>query len=392
MPSSAPPPAPAVLSVVPTFGWVRSRGADATAKSWRRGGGLRVYLDRSWNQTGYGEMLAVVLAPGSFAGDPETAPAGRPYKGRVTQWGTDPVWDSASVAGLAPKRSAFPRARTSPDPAGSWLPAGAPATEADQPPGPFSVVALGDVRAPVEVAPHDVAYDAERQLWYCDIEIDHGGAYAPFVRLALARYQPVSVFGCELSDVVLADFMPLVADRWLTVSPGRVAGTRRIDVYGIAPVGSSAAQESGRFAQGAAKVSGGTVVDVTLERLDPSLGEDFGWQRVATVEPDAPGGIEPPQRRGVADRFVPAQRSTRASALKAAGRLDDLVTEELVDALEGFLRLWRGTVTVPAEPGGRLRLAIAEYEEYLVDDAAPYDDPPTAKDRRLVFLEHVELT
>ena len=66
--SSAPPPAPQVASVVPTFAWTRTHAADGTARSWRRGGGLRVYLQRPWNVTGYGEMLAVVLPPAGFAG------------------------------------------------------------------------------------------------------------------------------------------------------------------------------------------------------------------------------------------------------------------------------------------------------------------------------------
>jgi hypothetical protein len=35
---------------------------------------------------------------------------------------------------------------------------------------------------------------------------------------------------------------------------------------------------------------------------------------------------------------------------------------------------------------------IAEYEEYLVDDDSPYNAIPTKKDRRLVFIEHVEVT
>jgi hypothetical protein len=56
--------------------------------------------------------------------------------------------------------------------------------------------------------------------------------------------------------------------------------------------------------------------------------------------------------------------------------------------------LWKGSVTLPQAPGGRTRyrLAIAEFEEYLVDDADPYDQMFTKKDRRLVFIEHVELS
>ena len=63
IPSSASPPAPEVLYVVPTFGWVRTANAQGNPSSWRRGGGLRVYLNRPWNVSGYGEMLAVVLPP-----------------------------------------------------------------------------------------------------------------------------------------------------------------------------------------------------------------------------------------------------------------------------------------------------------------------------------------
>ena len=57
----------------------------------------RVYLDRPWNVSGYGEMLAVVLPPAGFTSDPETTPAGHPLKNYVTQWGADPVWDSDIV-------------------------------------------------------------------------------------------------------------------------------------------------------------------------------------------------------------------------------------------------------------------------------------------------------
>jgi hypothetical protein len=32
----------------------------------------------------------------------------------------------------------------------------------------------------VVVAPHDVTYDPERGLWFCDIEVDTGAAYWPF--------------------------------------------------------------------------------------------------------------------------------------------------------------------------------------------------------------------
>jgi hypothetical protein len=411
IPSSAPPPAPDVLYVVPTFGWVRTRSDAGDPSSWRRGGGLRVYLDRPWNVTGYGEMLAVVLAPPSFDGDPESQPKGRPYKKLVTQWGNDPIWDSSFVPGMAPSRSSFPMARTAPDPTGGWLPNGAPAKEADQPPGPFGVTNLGTSPAYVDIAPHDVFYDEERRLWYCDIEVDQGASYWPFVRLALARYQPVSVYGAALSEVALADFMPLVADRWLNVRRSRDPLTRRVTVHGFAPRDSSGRQEASRGLSMSfrdritgktrtvtpAKLDGSTVVEVWIERLDPSQGEDFGWERVTTrgvVKPLRDAGAQTEAApRGAAARFVSAPELERAASLKAKGDHSALLGEGLVDTLLGFLTLWDGTVRLPAEPSqdDRFRLVVAEYEEYLVDDENPYDCTPTTKGRRLVFVEHVEL-
>jgi hypothetical protein len=430
IPSSAPPPAPDVLYVVPTFGWVRTKDEAGGASSWRRGGGLRVYLDRPWNVSGYGEMLAVVLPPPAFSGDPDTEPKGRPYKKFVTQWGNDPIWRSPFVAGMAPKRADFPLARTAPDPAGAWLPKDTPATEADQPAGPFAVTGLLPPGVPafpgnisVDVAPHDVFYHDERRLWYCDIEVNQGASYWPFIRLALARYQPVSVYTAHLSDVVLADFMPLAADRWLTVNRTGGSRTWRVAVFGHSYSDSSGHEEAAaapsmslidRIAGTVrtltpADVSPTSVVEVWVERLDPARGEDFGWERVpnAVVQPagSAAGPVGPAagalgpvagpagQAAAQAFRFVPADQITRALELHQSRRFGDLVAERLVDKVYLFRPLWEGTVTLPVEPAedARFRLVIAEFEEYLVDDDRPYDKVPTKKDRRLVFVEHVEL-
>jgi hypothetical protein len=143
-----------------------------------------------------------------------------------------------------------------------------------------------------------------------------------------------------------------------------------------------------------AKLDGSTIVDVWVERLDPTQGEDFGWERVTsrgTVNPlgEAEAGV----RKG-ATRFVPAPDLARAAKLKAERNHAELLNEGLVDALLGLFTLWDGTVRLPAAPSAeaRFRLVIAEYEEYLVDDESPYDRTPTTKGRRLVFVEHVEVT
>jgi hypothetical protein len=409
IPSSAPPPAPEVLYTVPTFGWVRTENGGKQT-SWRRGAGLRVYLDRPWNVSGYGEMLAVVLAPASFRGDPSQEPSDAPYKSFVTQWGNDPIWATGFVRGIAPRRADFPLARTEPDPAGEWLPPFAPPEERDQPPGPFLVTTLRHPALPpfsnegfVEVAPHDVFYDEDRQLWYCDIEVALGAVYFPFIRLALARYQPVSVGGAHLSNVVLADFMSLAPDRWLNVTQTADERVRRVGVFGATYSDSAGHVEaerspsmSLRLLDGSvvslvpAVVSPSSVVDVWVERLEPALGEDFGWVR----EPGALVRREDgaPARAGRASGRV-AREQARARKLLEKRQFEELARADLISRIRLVPALWEGTVTLPSppSPGTRYRLVIAEYEEHLGDDTMPYDRIPTEKDRRLVFVEHVEL-
>ena len=406
IPSSAPPPAPSILYVVPTFGWTRTSDEQGNKHSMRRGRGLRVYLDRPWNVSGYGEMLAVVLPPASFAGNPDDEPKGHPYKNYVTQWGNDPIWLSPFVSGMSPKRTDFPLARIAPDGEGKWLPEGAPASEKDQPPGPFTVTGLAPPGLfsysntyAVEVAPHDVFYDSDRRLWYCDIEISQWSAsYYPFVRLALARYQPVSVTGAHLSNVVLADFMPLASDRWLNVTRTSSEKVRKIAVYGPRYTGSSGHAEAASSPSMSlidpithrvrtltpAEVSATTVFEVWIERLNANLGEDFGWEKIAQVTPKP----APAPKKKLAKT---AYQKARAGELVKLRKFDALVSEGLVEAIYEIQPLWQGEMTLPPMQGQRHRLVVAEYEEYIVDDDRPYDKIPEKKGRRLVFVEHVEL-
>jgi hypothetical protein len=345
--------------VLPAFTWRRDQDSSGDSVSERRGG-LRVYLGRPWNVSGYGEMLAVVLPPAGFAGDPDTTPTGHPLKNYVTQWGADPVWDSDVVPGIAPQRADFSLSRTSPDPAGAWLPPGAPQTEADQPAGAFKVTGLAPpdlakTDVALDVAPHDVAWSDERQLWFCDIDLDPGAAYFPFIRLALARYQPSSIDGAYLSNIVLADFTALTPSRWLTVATTADPLSRQVTVSGHTYRASSGSQEAASKA-GSAAVAKTSVVEVWVEQLDPRLGEDFGWLRLE-------------------------------SATVTAGPV-------LAPAADPTEILWSGQVTVPdtaSTSGWPCRLVVAEYEEYMVDDGMPYQQPSTRKDRRLVFVEHHRL-
>lgn len=393
VPSTAPPPAPDVLYVVPTFAWTRGTDADGNPRSHRRGGGLRVYLDRPWNASGYGEMLAVVLPPAGAAVDPD----GPLYKQAVTQWGNDPAWRSAFVAGTAPAAASFSRRRTASDPSGKWLPPQAPAVEADQPVGPFVTTGLRHPALPphaqqglVDVAPHDVTWDPDRRLWFCDVEIRPGEAYWPFVRLALARYQPVSVHGTHLSTVVLADFMTLAPDRWLSVVPVSTAPlARQLRVFGFGPTESAGHAEATTSEQSLASVvpAATTVVEAWVERLNAALGTDFGWERVeaATARTvTASEAVYPAGEHAPAPASVARLESVAERTAVGTSTLQQLIPAPM---------LWSGVVTLPTQPSAttRYRAVVAEYEEYLADDAAPYGAPVTAKARRMVYTEHVEL-
>lgn len=411
--SSAPPPVPEVLYVVPTFHWVRSE-AQGKQRSWRRGGGLRVYLDRPWYASGYGEMLAVVLPSASLGDqDPNTRPLSQPLKAFVSQWGNDPAWLSPYVSGASPKLKDFPLARTGPDFSGGWLPGFAPAEEARQPGLPFLTTSLAHPQLiknasashKVDIAPHDVKFDADRELWYCDIEIKPQRSYCPFIRMALARYQPISVTGAHLSNIVLADFMTLSPDRWLTVNTGSNPLVRTLSVYGNTYTSSSGHTEAKHAAQTvitgpgiaviqkAPPISPKTIVEVWVERFDPALGEDFGWHK----EEDAVVKKAGPRRRrrlsDAARQRVVVER-TRARKLEVERDFEKILSRDLVDKVRVTPKLWSGSVKLPEPPSDdtRFRLVIAEYEEYLTDDAAPYNATPTTKDRRLVFVEHVELS
>ena len=104
--------------------------------------------------------------------------------------------------------------------------------------------------ARVSVAGFPPQYDEGRRLWFFDVDMSFETAdeadmrYYPFVRLALARYQPNGLVkggeDVKLSRVVLTDFVQLAPDRTLTVSaePNGTSGrvVRKVVVEGVAPV------------------------------------------------------------------------------------------------------------------------------------------------------------
>ncbi|MFI5591867.1 hypothetical protein ACIA5G_42935 [Amycolatopsis sp. NPDC051758] len=228
VPSSARPSAPDIAYVVPTFGWTTETTASQVTST-RRGNGLRVFLNRPWYSSGDGEQLGVLLADGP------SVPAD--LNRYVTDWAQDPAWKSAAFT-RPPQLGDFPLAVH-------------PRADLKLVEGAVSRVA---------VAPHDVVYDAERKLWFCDITFaaPQPSPYTPFVRLALARYQPVSVPDVELSAVVQAQFAQLSPDRIATAvftSPTAV----RLTVTGTMPAPA-------------------TELSAQLQVADPALSGNVAWQ------------------------------------------------------------------------------------------------------------------
>lgn len=252
VPSSARPAAPDVAYVVPTFGWERQETTNVKS-SVRLGNGLRVYLNRPWYSSGDSELLGVVL----WNGAPPDYPTREQYKALFTQWGNDPLWQTGFLA----------------DVPGTLDFSGAVATATG--------LTLEESPKVFDVAGHQVEYDRQRQLWYCDVEFQNSQSYMPFVRVALARYQPHSIQGVELSHVVLADYVQLAANRSAVISID-TADPRKalIFVGGLAPEAPTK-----------------SVVDVSVEQRLHNVISDLAWEvapaSVVQVKENAPDASEP---------------------------------------------------------------------------------------------------
>jgi hypothetical protein len=365
VPSSARPAAPMVRYAVPTTRW--ERPADPTRPRLRHGGGVRVYLDRPWYSSGDGELLGVVLADASAYPPFNTLPPSlRPY---VTHWGDDPTWASSPLVG--PPNPVSP-----------------PATVGRS---GLSLAEAGGAGAPpdarVSVVGHEVAFDANRGLWYSDIQIASGATYMPFVRFALARFQPSSVPDCELSRVVTLPFVQLLPDRTVTVTGPTAADPDRVGIRvdGVSYLSSAcppppdpSADPDVIHVEGIDPIP--PLVTVTVEQRFPGAIDEAGWRPAPA---DLPIGVQ-------ADLVI-----SGAGQGSAGGPL------------------WSGQVTLPpARTSGQFRIVVREYEHQLSDvlqaysvtsvitDGPPGRPPPPPQveeftynpgSGRLVFVETIDV-
>ncbi|MFE0520865.1 hypothetical protein [Streptomyces sp. NPDC058954] len=204
VPASVRPPAPKTLYTVPTFRWTQTTDGSGTITRLRQGGGLRVFLERPWYVSGDDEALAVLTWATTSAPD-DVLPV-------VSVAGRDPLRDTgAPPAVLTPGQFNAPAA-----------------VRADLP----------EANRTLEVLPHQAEFDRERGRWFADLDLAPvvAGSYFPFVRLALARYQPWTATGVpRLSPAIQTESIQLPPHRRLIVT--RARGKATVTVDGLAPAG-----------------------------------------------------------------------------------------------------------------------------------------------------------
>ncbi|MFI2031548.1 hypothetical protein [Streptomyces buecherae] len=330
VPSTRRPEPPELSHLVPTFTWEREVDhARHRVTRTRHRAGVRAYLKRPWYSSGDDEMLAVVLHPGA-------APGPDLPDHLVTRYATDPLWSDATASPLLTPAH-FPNATaTATDRALAELVDGQQVTAA--------------------VAAFTPEYDESLRLWYCDIDVTLGEladdtAYFPYLRLALARYQPHSVDPLHLSKVTTAEFTQLVPRRTAT---GTMTSDGRIQLELTGPVAANSFGE--RAGAGLPGIAASRRVRATFQRREVTAG-DLAWTDVG-----------PPVELGCAARGA------------------------------GFA--WTGLLTPPSPPLTPVtvhRLRIEEHETYLTDAATATDTVtvgggPLPVGRRLVHADHFALT
>lgn len=308
IPNCATPSPPRLRYALPIFPWQATTEQDGSIVHVRQGGGLRLYLERSWYQTGIDELLGVLYGNG------EWFPEGTDKQAtHLTVWGSDPT-----------RSSAYPQGFAGPDAFIDAL-------------YPRHGLRSGD--ATVSVAGYAPLYNEQRQLWYADLRIDPGAdAWWPFVRLALARYQPHSIDGRHLSAPVLADYIQLPAPR--TARIRRNGGELLVEVSGPTLVGSDGDGKS----------------RLRLLHMEAVL-ERYGGEA---------GGNDPLHWQAVGE---PLELLPEHGSWEPQGR-------------------WKGVLPI-AGGGQRQRVTIRE-SLHLRGDNLPAHDDPGHRRRRLLYADSIE--
>lgn len=386
VPASARPAAPALIATVPTFRWHASERADGTVERLREGNGLRVYLERPWFSSGEGELLGVVLAgDGAAFGSIDITLA--PF---VTQWGRDPLFD-ARVPKMAIAAADFP-ARVADE--ACFL--------------PEAPLVNGSPRR-LHVVGHRVQWDGAGKRWFCDIELEPGRAYLPFVRLALVRYQPHALQAAKVSPVALAEFAQVLPRRRCLLKA--TGDSVQLSLYGTVPEAGSMAATSLRqgldFGQnpggGADGSEAANRVELVLQARDAQIDSDLAWTDVRVLASSAadPSPIVPPVLTPVPGPGIRPERTPLdpipARRVQPRGGLDlSLEPRRPIPPIFFEQPVWQHTVTLPAADGRVRRLMVREFERYFSDDIVQVRGlserfPRRWVEERLVYAQSFEL-
>ncbi len=383
--ASEPPDDPRVLYVVPTFRWQQQEIAGGKQQQViRYGNGLRVWIDRPWFSSGDGELLGVMLFGDNkpFKNMPD---AMQPF---VTQWGLDPLWETGSPKASI-KVSDFP-ARVHDEPV-------ALQEEPNEP--------------PAHVVGHRVHWDEQRKLWYCDIELEPGRSYMPFIRLALVRYQPNALPNARISKVVLSEFVQVLPRRRAVY--GRTGDSVDLTLFGTVPhagpmkytVDSDYLFVS--FANGPFE-TGRNRVELVLQTRDKNIDSDLAWtdhSTLATSQTAEPGSsvfdglpILDTGKFGVETTLQAADQARKVDLRSGASLMLDAAIElapgardqfELAEKMPDFLQfidpqIWKTSAALPDTGDLPRRLMLREFERYYTDHTVPHQRDGTVFQRRVI--------
>ncbi|NUU18538.1 hypothetical protein HP550_14880 [Cellulomonas humilata] len=399
VPSSARPAAPVVLDAVPLLRWEQGTEPDDPF-AWRqvRRSGVRVWLARPWFSSGDGELLGVLVfdtdeweqaQDGTWSRTPKAQQA---PDGATSLWAADPIAQHGGPTSnpTVPPLLTFDQllldaletgAAESVDirpPLHGEVFGGRDRGWPDAPGNPVAVAAsvpLRDVRGrpAVRVLGYRPEYDEASGRWFVDVAIQDTPALWPFVRLAVARYQPHSIEGCSLSPVALTSWVQPLPTRTLTVArpdPRHV----QVTLTGV----------------------------VSWLRFDPRGAPGLAGEQLSADSPTGDAAVR-------ASRLQQS-RTVRATVQSRAAGAGDLEWESWstsvllavsVEESGGHRATWTGSVLIPAgaaspglrRPGGSSdatwRVLVEEHE--LLDADATVPGVPAAPVPRLVYADSVWL-
>lgn len=359
VPSSSKPDGLPLEYVMPLFSWSKSAN-----NSVRKGNQLRVYLRRPWFSTGTDEMLGVIL-------NKDTGGANGDLKAHyATMIGSDPLFKNPAVNTI-PSVDDFPNKA-----------------------GMMQKVSIAEVPgASVDVAYFKPVFDDDQQLWYVDIEVNtRAGAYSPFIRLVLCRFQPHSVSGLECGPLVLSDISQLLPDRTAILTVVEAKKTVRVQVVGVA--GQSAIGPNVVIATLEKKI--GTSSNARWEEVRRA---DGSFYRIyVPVQAPVLSLAGPTAKAKSPIRSILASSSSSAPAapartapVAATAALDQTAVE--VTALPkskiiGAALKPDGTMDLP-DPSQVYRIVLREYER--LTDTPPDEDNVEAPSTEAGRLVHVDV-